>query len=208
MAELHVAFDPEKHIYTLNGKRVTNVTSILADANMLEGIEFMDESCRTRGQAVHNALEFAADDDLDESSLHQSIRPYIEAAQEFDANSGFRTLISEPLGIHPLYLYGFKIDRVGLYMGRLTVLDFKSGHMNKNYTALQTAGYAAGLPYIREFEKIKHLYDPKKVQRMGVELRANGTYDPKFFRNREDWPDFLACLRVHNRKQHKGGYHG
>jgi len=204
-SKAQIQFDPAKHLYTLCGKKQRSVTEILADSSVVES-EWYTEEARERGRAVHAALEYADQDDLDEGSVHESILGYVKAAHQFRKDSGCKNVLVEPYGFHPLHRFAGKPDRIIILNGWLAVLDYKSGSMMP-WTALQTAAYEALLPYLvtpygqlfgEVMDKLPFI---KGVRRYGCELRKNGTYRLKRFEDRNDFKVFLGCQAIHNWKQ-------
>jgi hypothetical protein len=204
-----VEFDPIDHRYTVvdTGKCAASVTEILMDSGVVESEWYTDES-RERGRAVHAATEYSDQDDLDESSVADTILPYIQAAHRCKKESGFVNVLVEPYGYHPIHRYAGKPDRIIILNGYLCVLDYKSGAMMP-WTALQTAAYEELMPYLvmpdgRLFREVMNDFPfIKGVRRYGCELRADATYRLKRFDDPNDFRVFLGCQAIHNWKQGK-----
>src|SRR3954452_7906298 len=75
-------FDPCSHAYYFRGRRLISVTQAIQAAGLIRS-EWYTEAARQRGRAVHLAIHFDAQRDLDESSVSPLVRPYLEAARSF-----------------------------------------------------------------------------------------------------------------------------
>ena len=69
------------------------------------------------------------------------------------------------------------------------LLDIKTGSALKATTGIQTAAYAEALRKDRR---------TKQLPRYGVELHADGTWRLEHFNDPDDFPTFLAALRLYN----------
>src|SRR5689334_10950685 len=89
-----VAFDPAGHTYSVDGRRLPSVTQILQAVGMAEipvGIP-SDRLAykRSVGIAVHAAILFMLDDDLDLISVDPAIAGYLTAFDRFRTETQFR----------------------------------------------------------------------------------------------------------------------
>ena len=79
--EAALKFDAEQHVYSLGGRNLPNVTNIIRP--LQEGFDRIPpavlEHARERGQAVHRAVLFHNENDLDIETLDLEIVPYFEA---------------------------------------------------------------------------------------------------------------------------------
>jgi hypothetical protein len=89
-----VSFDPATHSYRFHDRRLISVTQAIQAAGLIRS-EWYTEAARQRGRAVHLAVHFDAEGDLEESSVSAMIRPYLEAARHFKRETGFRTELTE-----------------------------------------------------------------------------------------------------------------
>lgn len=199
-----IEFNAERHEYRVDGRLVPNVTSILAPLYDLDGIpRAVLERKRAIGQAVHRAIELELQDDLDESTVHEDVAPYLPAWRRWRVDRGFELIASERKVAHPLYGYAGTLD----LRGRLTIkfprekaapgpatIDLKTTFEVKDPVGLQLAAYqgaeAAG-------------GDPaaKRDRRLALQLKPDGTYVERFFDDPKDWPVFLSFLTCHNWKE-------
>jgi hypothetical protein len=181
-----VRFDPCSHSYRFHGRRLISVTQAIEAAGLIHA-EWSTEAARKRGRAVHLAIHFDAEQDLDESSVSPLIRPYLDAARSFKREIGFVTELTEARVWAIDLGYAGTIDHMGLIQNKYRVLvDWKSGVVPE-WARLQTAAYANTFPNGAGF------------LRYAVELKVDGGYKIKSFEPgefRRDLTDFLACVRV------------
>jgi hypothetical protein len=181
-----VTFDASSHVYRFHGRRLMSVTQAIQAAGLIRS-EWYTEASRQRGRAVHLAVHFDAERDLDESSVSSLIRPYLEAARTFKRDTNFVTELTEARVWAIDLGYAGTLDHLGLIGKKQRVLvDWKTGTVPE-WARLQTAGYANAFPNGAGF------------LRYAVQLKPDGAYqitsfEPQEFRR--DLTDFLACVRV------------
>lgn len=161
------------------------VTRALAVSGVTD-FSFCDEESGWKGSEIHRAIELADRGTLDRKTVPEEIEGYLRAQTRFMRETGFicthieHSLKSKVLGVRG------RLDRAGLMKGRKTVLDYKSGPINPA-VALQLCLYG-------------HLLDPAIWwQRIGVQLKADGTYSLKHFPTMEWYKDLnvaLGCVAV------------
>lgn len=135
-----LALNEKEHLYTFRGMPVPSVTSLLVEFGYID-TSFYREWHAWRGSVVHKCCELLDLDELDESSVDQRIRPYVDAYQLFKSDLDFRPVAVERRIYHPRLKVAGTFDRVG-WIGKFPALvDIKSGRPHKA-TAIQTAGYA------------------------------------------------------------------
>jgi hypothetical protein len=177
-----VTFEASAHSYRFHGTRLISVTQAIQAAGLIH-TEWYTEAARQRGRAVHLAVHFDAERDLNEHSVSPLIRPYLEAARSFKRDTGFVTELTEAR----VWAIAGTIDHLGFMQGKHRVLvDWKTGVVPE-WARLQTAGYANAFPNGAGF------------LRYAVQLKPDAGYkitsfEPQEFRR--DLTDFLACVRV------------
>lgn len=168
-----------------------SVTEILKSEGFID-TQWFDDYSRTRGSYIHLAIHLYDTGDLDEENLDPVIAPYLEAWKKFLAESKFEDIDSEVRLYSETYRLTGMPDKVGLLNGKPTILDNKSGAIAP-WTALQLAFYEllSGSPH----------------KRVAVQLKNNGTYSLKEFKDRQDRGTVLSILNVYHWKQNnlKGG---
>ena len=167
----------------MNDSAFPRVTGVMRALNLIDDRWFSEEG-RARGTAVHLALRFYAENDLAWDSVDPVIRPFVEAGVRFleDAKAP-RNADVEIEVVHEGYGYVGHPDWLGELFGQDSVLDYKSGGLDKNLAGIQTAAYELAL-----------VKNPHR-RRLALQLFPNGRYKlvdltPQIH-DRARW---LACL--------------
>ena len=179
-------FNPVGHIYTYAGpgeeifRQVPSITQILRPLNdehygLGNGIgpNAALNHAAERGQAVHDACWFLDNDDLDEDSLDEEIKPYVAAYRKFREESNIEIMeIETPrVGFNGKIAFAGRPDRiVRVPLGRRwsvpSPLDIKTTVDMAPAVGVQLAGYAALL------DNSVGLLRPL----LALQLKADGTY--------------------------------
>lgn len=183
-----LVFDPERHAYILDGRVIPSVTQILTAEGIING-QWYTEDGRRRGGHVHLALQYLDEGRLDEDSVTDEVRPYLEAWGRFLSETGFiclqieRPFVCEALG------YAGTPDRVGWMDGGkiLSVIDIKTGSPEP-WHALQTAAYAVGI-------------GKRMAKRWSVYLRNDGNYRLVQYQDIDDINAWIGLVSIRNWKQ-------
>ena len=177
------------HVYhDESGVEIPGVTTVLKDVGLIDTTWFT-KYARDRGTAVHLACALYDRDDLDESSIHPDVEPYLQGWIRFKRESGFVPELIEEKVRSETYGYAGTLDRTGMLNGRRVLLDLKSG-APQPWTAIQTAAYSGCFGHL--------------LKRYAVAVKDNGSYQLTEYRDRNDWQVWLACLALRNWK-HNGG---
>jgi hypothetical protein len=150
-------------------------------------------AARDRGTAVHAAIHYAEEGDLDAASLDPAILPYLAAWERFRLEAHWVGWGREVRLGHGPGRYAGTADAVG-DMGGATLLDLKTGGPAP-WHPIQLAGYAACLA------------PGHSVQRAALYLRDDGSYSLvvrsilEQMRDDEIWRHALALY--HYRAAHK-----
>lgn len=184
-------FDEATHTYTLNGRRLPSVTQLLAPIGMDFSMVPADvlEAKRQLGTAVHQACELDDDDDLDEDSLPDALRPYLAAWRKFKADTGALVLDNERKLFHASLGFAGTLDRRVTMRGDLWLLDLKTSAEPHASYGVQLAGYEVLLQH------------SEPHRRGTVHLRDDGTYRLHEFNNPNDAACFRALLSLHHWKE-------
>lgn len=179
-------FDPATHRYTLGARVLVSVTQAIEEAGLVDWSRIEPETllyAQRRGSGVHLACQFWDEGDLDETTLEPVLVPYLGAYRAF-RDTGVFTLdpasIEVPLASPTLGCAGTP-DRVGWVDGDRAVLDLKATYGLAPVTGIQLAGYALLTGAVRRF---------------GLQLRPDGTYRLREFRDPGDTRVFLGALGV------------
>lgn len=191
-------FDAESHVYRWNGLAVPSVTQVLGAVGIpdLSAIPAGTlEAARVRGTRVHKLCELYDLGELDESSLDEIGRGYLEQWKKAREAMGGFTWIEKPL-YSQKYGYAGTPDRVQILERSKTALiwDIKTG-MDNGAAAPQLAGYAN---LVQENSEIRI----RTVTRKVVLLNPDD-YDTKPLTCISDWSVFQSALNIYRYK--KGG---
>jgi PD-(D/E)XK nuclease superfamily len=186
-------FDPESHIYRLNGVEIVSVTQALTEAGLID-LTYYREWHSDRGRAVHAACHYDDEGDLDQDSVAPELRGYLRAYRRFKEESGFVPTVMERPLYCPTWRFGGTVDRLGhLPQYPHVLMDLKTGVPIPS-TDLQLAAYAWLVS------------EPRKWRRLSVYLHRDGTYNTAVPKAafQEDWNAFLGALTVANWKRKVG----
>ncbi len=183
-----LTFDAEKHEYRHGGALVPSVTQIIDSHKLIDSTWFTDDS-RDLGTYVHQATELddRPDVDLDEATIHERIRPYLEAWRQFrqDARIPARCIYAiEEKAYSEIYRFAGTIDRVVMLGCQETVIDIKTGQPAK-WHRLQTAAY--------------NILRPAATRRACVYLAGDGRYHVRVHADTErDTAAFVAAVKSYH----------
>ncbi len=196
----------EKHVYRVamgdKLKEVPSVTTIMKDVGYypwvfkekddVNEIDFPDEEITPaeRGTAVHKITE-DLDRGIEVEPIAKELVPYIEAYRKFKRDNKITITQIEEIVFCKQFWYAGALDRVMKIKNVIAIVDIKTGTQLK-VTGIQLAAYKYA------WEKMG---GQKNLNRFALHLKENATYKLVPYRSREDLPDFLAAVRVFNRKR-------
>lgn len=187
-------FDEPSHTYSFGGQIVPSVTQVLAPIkpDFSRVPPAILERKREIGNAVHLATELDDEDDLDDDSVPEEIRPYVEAWRSFKRGTGCVVIANERRVFHPVLRFAGTLDRV-LKMpdGDHWLVDLKtSSELYPSYGP-QLAGYELAL-----------IHNDERVDvRAAIQLMPDGKFRIERYTNPNDESVFRACLAIHHWKE-------
>lgn len=196
-----LTFDQENHAYKWHGEPVPSVTQLLKEFGLIDfshvpkdRLEFK----RSLGSAVHYAIDLMEQDDLDEESLNEEIRPYVEAYKHFREITGFEPRQTENRLYSKKWRFAGTLDQQGIHFSNIgdeeSIIDYKCTWKLHASCGPQLQAYK--MLYEENYKvKIKRLF--------GLQLKPTGHYDLVEFKDPNDKQDFLACLWLHWAKRTK-----
>lgn len=195
-----LTFDPASHTYSVGGRVVPNVTRILSplvDYSKIPADKL--EIARQKGVAVHKMVELDANNDLDEDTLPDWMRPVLKQWRKFCADTGFRVYESEKQVYHPQYGYAGTLDLAGGFAegSEHVLIDVKRSFLAGPVIGLQLAAYSAA--YSAQEKDAR--FDFKRVSRYALRLNENGPYRLEPYQDMNDLNAFLTCLSFHKLKE-------
>ncbi len=189
-------FDEALHVYTVQGRVVPSVTSIIKPLNDFSGISAdVLEKKRQLGTDVHLACELDDHGELDDAFTDAAVMAYVNGWRRFKSDTGFTVVMNERRLFHPTLFFAGTLDRLGHTRdGDGMLIDLKTA-------------VSMGAPYGVQLAGYQLLLDgalPVPVQnfkRKGLQLRPDGTYRLIPYNNPNDMPCFRALLAVHQWKE-------
>lgn len=182
-----LVFDESTHTYTLGGRRLPSVTTILRAEGFIDSTWFT-EYARDRGTKVHQAIALFDAGELDEGLLDPVLAPYLDAWRRFLSDAQVTIDASEVQLASPIYGFAGTIDKLAVVGGARAILDIKTSRSPARWWGLQLAGYHI-------------LQGEVGLRRYSVQLLDDGSYRMQEYRDRTDRAVFLAALSVHNWKK-------
>lgn len=200
---MNITFDEASHSYTLDGRPVPGVTSIL---DPMYDFRFVDpaamEAARDFGTKVHRTVELSELGALNRKSLAPELEARLVQWERFKHDMGYLPAGGEVRVGSRKYSYCGTLDNHGLLLAqteadppeRSLLLDLKTG---AEYPAhkLQTAGYWIAA--------VEMGLLPDSTIRASVYLDEDG-YRFRFHPHRQDIPTFLSLLTIAHWKAHYG----
>lgn len=187
---VEIVFSEDPHSYSVGGIVRPSTTQILADLGFTD-YSMCTEQARERGKAVHQAVHFLEDNDLDWNTVHPIVRPYLEAYLLMKEQTGWIPHVREHRVFCPVYNYCGTLDGFG-EMPRLgleeVLADYKSGM--EQAARYQTASYASA-------------YNKPLAKRCTIRLQNNGKYSITWYdkpENRKDVAGWRAIVTAYHLK--------
>ncbi len=196
-------FDSNSHLYTVNGRPVVSVTQCLSAVGILPSFSMVDkvllERKRQIGVALHAALHYLQQGDLDESTVDERVKPRLDAYRLFVADTGFDPIDCE-LRRFPVVAgmqFGMQLDVTGTIKGQPFLVDFKSAENSPHPGfAIQLAAYESGIP--------RPLIPPFRWRRMTLQLKKDGRYCRTEWTDKRDDQEWKSALFLAYRRINRG----
>lgn len=179
------------HRYTLDGRRVPGVTSVLNIAGLVDH-QWANQWHLDRGSAIHKSLELYVRGTLDWATVDDRILGYVKSGVKFLTEAGCDLATAEPevMVASRRHQYAGKCDLVAVLFGELCLVDYKSGALGA--VGVQCAGYEIAY---REERGVKKL-----LRRVGLKLGADGKYKMKQLTDFGDYAVWLQCVEKFHAK--------
>ena len=185
-----LAFDAATHTYRINGQSVPSVTQILAEAGLIDGQWYTDES-QLRGRTVHIITALHDRDELDESKVADEYKGYLTAWRKLQADTQCEVFSVERRICNFVYRYAGTMDRLVRWNGVLYLVDLKTG-ATQWWHKIQTAAYWM-------------CHDIPAACRCAIYLSPDGSYKIKIHEaHAYDTDVFRAALTLANAKRNEG----
>ncbi|KKN56862.1 hypothetical protein LCGC14_0567870 [marine sediment metagenome] len=176
----HFQFDEGTHTYALPGSRhVPSVTQVLEGTGMAPDFSFLPDYYLHRGQAIHKAMALHLLGTLEQETLDERIRPFVEAGQEWLELVEARPIVIEHRWVHTVLEYGGTLDLFAdTKLGHL-IVDWKASIMDEAYEVQVAGGYAPLLLEAAEHGAINAEPELVAAARMAV-VTLKGRAKPHF----------------------------
>lgn len=206
MTSAALTFNPAAHEYRLpDGRLVPSVTQILSAVGV--AVDFEDlgaisshlagqiEIKRHLGTAVHADCHAFDDDDLDWSTVHPLVAPYVQAWATFRRNSGLLPVARERRVFHAGCFYCGTLDGVFVAPnGARVLVDIKTGDPEDGGCRYQTAAYQSAYALEHPDEPIAERWAVRLTPDLSVPYRVTPY---------ADWRDFLTFQAFVTTFQHQ-----
>lgn len=190
MMDLKFRFDPSSHSYYLGDRRLIGVSEAIQAAGLKDFSRVEPavlERARQRGTAVHAACHYLDDGDLNWATVSTEIEPYVRAWERFKADTGLIITDMEHPRYHATLGFAGTPDRLVKIGGHAGTLDLKT------YKPYDVAGVQLAAYSLLAFGP-QQVYETPK--RWGLELKDDGKYGLREYKDRGDEAVFMACLTV------------
>lgn len=179
-----IEFNEAEHTYSVDGVKYPSVTTILQDMGLIDTSWFTPEACQ-RGTYVHQMIEWYQNDELDPNSIDPVLLGYLKAWESFIADTDYQYDSSEWRMVSKLYHFAGTADQIGIMNNQRVIIDIKSGAIAP-CTGLQLSGYEI-------------LYNAP-CKRFALQLKDDGKYSLKEYKDRGDRSVFLAAVSLYHWK--------
>lgn len=193
-----LTFEEEPHIYRVDGRAIASVTQVLKAVYGDLLWPWANDFAMDRGRLVHQALHFWILGDLDVKKLSDYIAGYVAAGIRFLQESGFELAevdgkpATETRMYSEIYDFAGTSDLFGTLNRRKVCIDYKTGE----------PGWACGPQTMAYTLMWQENFGEMVRDRYGLQLYDDGTYKLIAYKDaRNDQADFLAALRVMNRRR-------
>jgi hypothetical protein len=197
-----LTFDAMQHRYTLDGEPLRSVTGILRDSGLIDFSHIPAatlETARARGSAVHHAVQYFNEGDLDIGAFRHDFPEcagYLTAWDRFRHERAFEPLINERRVASRIHRVAGTLDCLGVLDGHGALLDFATGDPAECAKDLQTAGYLLLAQEWSAEDGLLHSFFNRHavVRRYAIALRADGAFRVELYPDRRNYRDFLTLV--------------
>jgi hypothetical protein len=219
---MSLTFDGATHIYELDGVRVPSVTGILKDSGLIDFASIPPtflERARERGSAVHAAIHYYNERDLDVAKFCEDFPQYagfLHAWMDFCSQRRFVPVLNEYRVASRRHRVAGTLDCLGLLDGSAVLLDFKTGRPHDVAANLQTAAYhALALEWAKDSLLIgdgvddlhRFLNQHPVIRRYAVQLKRDGRFSVEAYTAATDYREFIALVEARRIvEKHKGSF--
>ncbi len=204
---MKLRFNEDDHTYWVGTLRVPGVSSITGQLDDFSGIPAAVLERKSQiGKAAHAAFEIIGNGgEVDPVTVHEAVRPYVEAFQLFLSENPVRVVMTEQKVFSERYFYAGMLDAVLVGLERkpgfwekdqFLLPDYKTVAQLRPTTGPQTAGYRLALP---------DMGVPRtQIQRLALQFKPDATYHIKAYNDSTDEACFLGLLAAYKWRMKNG----
>lgn len=193
---MSLTFNEERHEYRWNGNVVPSVTKVIEPAYDFRFVKpEVLEAAAKLGTAVHKTIVLAEAGRLDEARTPDRLLLFLKQWRDFCRECDYKPIDMGQRMFSQRYGVAGTDDTFGILSGGHIVLDIKTGQEYDPHK-MQTAGY-------KELRIENGFTDAVEARRGSLYLDEEG-FRLVFHRDLEDRADFLASLRIYNRRLRNG----
>jgi hypothetical protein len=197
-------FDAENHAYYVDEVRVPSVTGILQASGLVDFSRIppsIREDALERGRAVHAAIHYHNEQDLDVEQFCGDFplyAPYLRAWLSFCEQRHFVAVLNEHRVASRRYQVAGTLDCLGLLDGVPVLLDFKTGAPKDVAANLQTAAYLAlSHEWAKEDDQLAAFFKlHPHVKRHAVRLKKDGNFTVESYTEPTDFRQFRTLVEA------------
>ena len=199
---MSLVFHAADHVYELDGVAVPSVTGVLQRAGLIDFSHIPPSilgAALERGTAVHQAIHFYNERDLDVAGFARDFPEYagyLHAWEAFVAVRRFVPVLNERRVASRRHLVAGTLDCLGILDGGAVLIDFKTGHPKDVAADLQTAAYhALAAEWADDDDDLGRFVAAHPViRRYAVQLRKDATFRVEAYASPTDYRDFLTLV--------------
>lgn len=185
-----IEYNDERHEYKIDGVIVPSVTQVIAPLS--PDFSFVDAEVMERasnfGRAVHAACEQDDNGDLDENALDENLVPRLVAWRLFKKECGVVIDSNEEIVFSRKHRVAGRLDRRVKIDRKEAIVDIKTCTSLHDVVGVQLAGYEYCVSHMIGYSRQMRL-------RIAVQLKENGNYTLKIYKEPDDLAAFLNCLK-------------
>jgi len=201
-----LVFDEVQHRYTLDGKPLPSVTSVISTATADSILSNNFKAAGIRGTAVHKVCEkLNLGEQVNISALDEDIRRYVDGYNLFLQNGAYQVTHSEQRIYSPTRYYAGTVDIIAKdKKGNYVVMDIKTSALVSPTASLQMAGYAGAIEELVKLGQIPDIPKNAKIkERIVIWLTGDGKYQLVKYKDPNDYSVFICHLVCYNwRRKH------
>lgn len=194
-----LSFDEASHTYRMYGEEVPSVTQILRPLSNFDAVPAdVLEAASNFGNATHKVCELHDLGTLDMGTVDAPLIPYLNAWKRFCFDHKVDWEGIEERVYHQALRFAGTLDR----RGSLRYPANDVGQRHKGIIDIKTSAelYPSCGPQLAAYDAAVYEGFPYGARgiRIAVQLKADGTYVAKQYKDKTDWPMFASLVTARN----------